>query len=189
METLPPTATPPPATVVPALLEKDAQFEMATVDEKFLAEAKHMEISPLDSCHYRELVAQLIQGITQRMNVSEHLQTHGSEVQDSHQAIVKDLADVRHQAENIYQKILQYQDQTSHYYTDLMDKLERMNSTLGSMLHYLDNMQSRVEERLHMIQGYLGWALSLTAMWTCIAHTGYFVVCAILLTFLRCPAF
>ncbi|TWW58302.1 Protein brambleberry [Takifugu flavidus] len=26
-------------------------------------------------------------------------------------------------------------------------------------------------------------------MWTCIAHTGYFVVCAVLLTFLRCPAF
>lgn len=26
-------------------------------------------------------------------------------------------------------------------------------------------------------------------MWTCIAHAGYFVVCAVLLTFLRCPAF
>lgn len=31
--------------------------------------------------------------------------------------------------------------------------------------------------------------LSLTAMWTCVAHLGYFVVCAVLLTFLRCPAF
>lgn len=26
-------------------------------------------------------------------------------------------------------------------------------------------------------------------MWTCVAHAGYFVVCAVLLTFLRCPAF
>lgn len=26
-------------------------------------------------------------------------------------------------------------------------------------------------------------------MWTCVTHTGYFVFCAILLTFLRCPAF
>uniref|UniRef100_A0A3Q0RTT3 Brambleberry n=1 Tax=Amphilophus citrinellus TaxID=61819 RepID=A0A3Q0RTT3_AMPCI len=141
----------------------------------------------------QELVAQLIQGITQRMeNVSEHLQIQSSEVQDSHKAIVKDLADVRHQAQDIYQKIefLQYQDQTSQYYADLMNKLERMNSTLGVMLHYLDNMQSRIEDRLHMIQGYLGWAgLSLTAMWTCIAHTGYFVLCAVLLTFLRCPGF
>lgn len=130
-------------------------------------------------------------------NVSEHLQIQGSEVQDSHKAIVKDLADVRHQAQDIYQKIgkwlksfvvyktippsnvltylfvfsppcgwvdhsmiefLQYQDQTSQYYTDLMNKLERMNSTLGGMLHYLDKMQSRIEDRLHMIQGYLGWA-------------------------------
>ncbi|XP_044055337.1 protein brambleberry isoform X2 [Siniperca chuatsi] len=363
MEAPPAAAAPPPPAVVPALLAKDAQFEMATADEKFLAEAKQMEINPLDSCHYRvvarlkascdslseeqlaklgvvlfncqaesegrrtypcteemtikectadmdsdtwnayhivsnrarsvcyatrqqlfrrraehtvnalistatsqldamkdlkegqlelkeltaasldklfeghsalqaqqgklyegqeqmegslrdnlerlsqekaliasgqELVAQLIQDITKRMeNVSEHLQIQGSEVQDSHNAIAKDLADVRHQAQDIYQKIdhsmlefLQYQDQTSQYYTDLMNKLERMNSTLGFMLHYLDNMQSRIEERLHMIQGYLGWAgLSLTAMWTCIAHTGYLILCAVLLTFLRCPGF
>lgn len=356
-------APPQPAAVAPAHLAKDAQFEMATADEKFLAEAKQMELSPLDSCHYRviarlksscdslseeklaklgvelfncqaeiegrqtylcteemtikectadmdsdtwnayhivsnrarsvcyatrqqlfrrraehtvnalistatsqldamkdlkegqvelkeltaasldklleghsalqaqqgklhegqehmesslrdnlerlgqekaliasgqELVAQLIQGITQRMeNVSEHLQIQGSEVQDSHKVIVKDLADVRHQAQDIYQKIdhsmiefLQYQDQTSQYYTDLMNKLERMNSTLGGMLHYLDKMQSRIEDRFHMIQGYLGWAgLSLTAMWTCITHTGYFVLCAVLLTFLHCPGF
>lgn len=47
-------ASPPAA--VPALLVKDAQFEMATADEKFLAEAKHMEISPLDSCHYKVTV-------------------------------------------------------------------------------------------------------------------------------------
>lgn len=26
-------------------------------------------------------------------------------------------------------------------------------------------------------------------MWTCVAHTGYFVMCAVLLTFLRCSAF
>ncbi len=54
-------------------------------------------------------------------------------------------------------EFLQYQDQTSQYYSDLMSKLERMNSTLGFMLHYLDNMQSRIEEKLHMIQSYLGW--------------------------------
>ncbi|MEQ2166814.1 hypothetical protein GOODEAATRI_032147 [Goodea atripinnis] len=87
-------------------------------------------------------------------------------------------------------EFLQYQDQTSQYYTDLMNKLERMNSTLGVMLHYLDNMHLRIEERLHVIQVYLGWAgLSLTAMWTCVAHMGYFVLCAVLLTFLRCPGF
>ncbi|XP_029904861.1 protein brambleberry [Myripristis murdjan] len=146
----------------------------------------------------QELVAQLIQGITKRMeNVSEHLKSQGTEVQDSHKAIIEDLADVRDRAQDIYQKIdhsmlgfLQYQDQTAQYYSDLMSKLERMNGTLGIMLHYLDNMQSRVEERLRMIQGYLGWAgLSLAAMWTCFAHTGYFLLCAVLLMFLRCSVF
>ncbi|XP_026201587.1 protein brambleberry [Anabas testudineus] len=362
-EAPPAAASSPPVTAAPALLAKDARFEMVTADEKFLAEAKQMELSPLDSCHHRvvarlkanceslseeqlaklgvvlfncqaetegrqtypcteemtikectagmdsdtwnayhivsnrarsvcyatrqqlfrrraehtvntlistatsqldamkdlkegqlelreltaasldkllqghsalhaqqgklyegqeqmesslkdnlkrltqekaliasgqELVAQLIQGITKRMeNVSDHLQIQGSEVQESHKAIVEDLEDVRHQAQDIYQKIdhsmsefLQYQDQTSQYYADLMNKLERMNGTLGVMLRYIDSMQGRIEERLHMIQGYLGWAgLSLTAMWTCIAHTGYFVLGAVLLTFLGCPGF
>lgn len=49
----PPVAAPPPASAAPTLLAKEAQFEMVTADEKFLAEAKQMEISPLDSCHYR----------------------------------------------------------------------------------------------------------------------------------------
>lgn len=53
---------------------------------------------------------------------------------------------------------LQHQNQTAQYYSDLMGKLERMNGTLGTMLSYLDNMQSCLEERLHVIQGYLGWA-------------------------------
>lgn len=48
----PATESPPPGAVVPVPLAKDAQFEMATADEKFLAEAKHLEISPLESCHY-----------------------------------------------------------------------------------------------------------------------------------------
>ncbi|XP_061594905.1 protein brambleberry [Cololabis saira] len=146
----------------------------------------------------QELVAQLIQGIASKMeNVSERLQSQNSEVQDGHKAIVQDLTDVRLQAQDIHHKIdtsllefLQYQDRTAQYYADLMAKLERMNGTLGVMLRYMDATQTRVEERLALIQGYLGWAgLSLTAMWTCVAHAGYFVVGAVLLTFLRCPGF
>lgn len=49
----PATESPPPGAVVPVPLAKDAKFEIATADEKFLAEAKHLEISPLESCHYR----------------------------------------------------------------------------------------------------------------------------------------
>ncbi|XP_062308838.1 protein brambleberry [Osmerus eperlanus] len=146
----------------------------------------------------QELVAQLIKGITQRMeNVSEQMKGQGSEVQEGHKAILDDLAEVRGRAQDIYSKIessmsgfLLYQNQTARYYADLMGKLERMNSTLGAMLHYLDNMHTRLEDRLHAIQDYLGWAgLSLAALWTCVVHAGYFLLCAVLLTFLRCPCF
>lgn len=43
-------AAPPPP---PEAAEVPAQFEMVTADERFLAEAKQMEISPLDGCHYK----------------------------------------------------------------------------------------------------------------------------------------
>ncbi|XP_053498093.1 protein brambleberry isoform X2 [Ictalurus furcatus] len=146
----------------------------------------------------QQLVAQLIQGITQRIeNVSEQLKGQGTDVQEGHQAILNDLAEVRGRAQEIYSKmelnlngVLQQQNTTVQFYAELMGKLERMNSTLGYMLTYLDNMQSRLEDRLHMIQGYLGWAgLSLRAVWICIMHAGYFLFSAVLLSFLQCPTF
>lgn len=48
----PADAPPPPASAAPTQLAKEARFEMVVADEKFLAEAKHLEISQLDSCHY-----------------------------------------------------------------------------------------------------------------------------------------
>ncbi|XP_056307857.1 protein brambleberry isoform X2 [Danio aesculapii] len=146
----------------------------------------------------QQLVAQLIQGITRRMeNVSGQLKDQTAEVQEGHQAILEDLAVVRGSAQDIYEKMelnlngfLQQQNTTAHFYTELMRKLELMNGTLGYMLTYLDNMQNRLEDRLHMIQGYLGWAgLSLRALWTCVMHAGYFLLCAVLLSFLQCTTF
>ncbi|MCJ8736037.1 hypothetical protein PDJAM_G00254160 [Pangasius djambal] len=146
----------------------------------------------------QQLVAQLIQGITQRIeNVSEQLKGQGTDVQEGHQAILNDLAEVRGRAQEIYSKmelnmngVLQQQNTTVQFYAELMRKLERMNSTLGYMLTYLDRMQSRLEDRLHMIQGYLGWAgLSLHAVWICVMHAGYFLFSAVLLSFLQCSTF
>ncbi|MBN3314595.1 BMBL protein, partial [Atractosteus spatula] len=146
----------------------------------------------------QELVAQLIQRITQRMeNVSEHLKGQGLELQDGHRAILADLAEVRGQAKDIYKKIEQnlsgfllYQNRTAHFYDDLMGKLQRMNSTLGLLVHYLDVMQGRLEDRLRSIQGYLGWAgCSLAAVSTCVLHGGYFLLSAVLMSFLHTPGF
>ncbi|XP_055048607.2 protein brambleberry [Misgurnus anguillicaudatus] len=146
----------------------------------------------------QQLVAQLIQGIAQRMeNVSSQLKDQASDVDEGHQAILNDLAVVRGNAQDIFQKmelnlngLLQHQNVTSRFYSELIHKLERMNGTLGYMLMYLDNMQNRLEDRLHIIQGYLGWAgLSLRALWTCVLHAGYFLLSAVLLSFLQCATF
>uniref|UniRef100_A0AAY5EXS1 Protein brambleberry n=1 Tax=Electrophorus electricus TaxID=8005 RepID=A0AAY5EXS1_ELEEL len=146
----------------------------------------------------QQLVAQLIQGITQRMeNVSEQLKGQGTDVQEGHRAILDDLAEVRGRAQEIYSKmelslngVLQQQNTTVQFYGELIGKLERMNTTLGYLLTHLDSMQNRIEDRLSMIQGYLGWAgLSLHAVWTCVMHAGYFLFAAVLLSFLQCPTF
>ncbi|XP_076863218.1 protein brambleberry isoform X2 [Brachyhypopomus gauderio] len=146
----------------------------------------------------QQLVAQLIEGITHRMeNVSEQLKGQGTDVQEGHRAILHDLAEVRGRAQEIYSKmelslngVLKQQSTTAQFYSELMGKLERVNSTLGYMLTHLDSMQHRLEDRLGMIQGYLGWAgLSLRAVWTCVMHAGYFLLAAVLLSFLQCPTF
>lgn len=49
----PPPPPPPPADSDPSILAENVRFEMATADEKFLAEAKQMELSPLDGCHHK----------------------------------------------------------------------------------------------------------------------------------------
>uniref|UniRef100_A0A8C9RA95 Brambleberry n=1 Tax=Scleropages formosus TaxID=113540 RepID=A0A8C9RA95_SCLFO len=146
----------------------------------------------------QELVARLIQGITQRMeNVSEQLKGQGSDLHDGHKAILEDLAEVRGQAQDIYSKMednlsgfLKYQNRTARFYAELMGQLERMNGTLGFMLQYLDSMQTRLEERFNLLQSYLSWAgLSLSALWVCVVHAGYFLLAALLLSFLHCPCF
>lgn len=49
-----PAPAPPQESIAPILLHGETPaFEMSVVDEKFLAEAKQMELSPLDSCHFR----------------------------------------------------------------------------------------------------------------------------------------
>ena len=79
-----PPAAPPPAAaaavVVPALLAKDAKFEMATTDERFLSEAKQMELSPLDSCHFKvNLKFRVSQSLAQ--NPLSHLCKQGQRLQ------------------------------------------------------------------------------------------------------------
>ncbi|RXM29066.1 Protein brambleberry [Acipenser ruthenus] len=114
-----------------------------------------------------QLVVQLIEGITHHMdNVSKHLKGQGEDLQEGHQAILADLAEVRSRAQDIYSKIdsnlsgfLRYQNRTTHYFVQLMGNLQRMNSTLGTLLHYMDRMQGSVESRLQHIQGFISWVV------------------------------
>ncbi|XP_037105283.1 protein brambleberry isoform X2 [Syngnathus acus] len=146
----------------------------------------------------QELVARLIREITDRMAfVRENVQMQGSQVQDRHRAVVQDLEHIRHQAQDIQQKLddsvsefVQYRERTLRYYADVMSKLESTNISLGVVLRFLDETRGHIEQRLDTIRGYLDWAgFSVTAMWTCVTHAGYFLLFAVLQSFLCCPVF
>ncbi|XP_053571943.1 protein brambleberry-like [Bombina bombina] len=143
-----------------------------------------------------QLVAQLIEGITQKMeNVSSQLVEQDTELQKGHKAILADLSEVRSRSHEVYSKIesnmaffLSYQNQTAQYYDELMVKLQRMNHSLGMVLYAMDHMHRSVEQRLGYIQGFIDWAgVNINAIHTCVLHGSYFLLLALLMTFLQTP--
>ncbi|KAM8966351.1 protein brambleberry-like [Pelodytes ibericus] len=144
------------------------------------------------------LVAQLIEGITKKMeNVSSQLIVQDVELQEGHKTILADLSEVRSRSHDVYSKIesnldlfLSYQSQTALYYDELMEKLNKMNRSLGTVLYAMEHMHRTVEERLGYIQGFLGWAGgNINAIYTCVLHGAYFLLLALLMTFLQTPGF
>ncbi|KAJ7338213.1 hypothetical protein JRQ81_010907 [Phrynocephalus forsythii] len=146
----------------------------------------------------QQRVAQLIEGIVERMeNVSGHLDSQDTDLQEGHKTILKDLAEVHVSAQGVYAKIetslgsfLAYQNQTTQYYDELMKNLQKLNESLGLVLSTMDRMQSKVEARLQHIQRFISWAgFSLSAVYTCVLHGSYFLLAALLMTFLQVPGF
>ncbi|XP_042188508.1 protein brambleberry [Callorhinchus milii] len=143
-------------------------------------------------------VAALIEGITLRMeNVSRHLAYQDSELQQGHQAILNDLLEVRARAQQVYAKLESnldlftvHQSQMVVYYDRLMEKLQRMNQTVGMVMYMIDHLHLGVGQRLSKIQHFLDWTGSnLSVIYTCVVHVSYFLVAAIIMAFLQTPCF
>ncbi|KAM4029470.1 protein brambleberry-like isoform 1-T2 [Anomaloglossus baeobatrachus] len=159
---------------------------------QMLAEEKAL----IASGHHQ--VADMIQGISQRMeNVSGQLMAQDAELHEGHEAILSDLAEVRARSLDVYSRLesnlaqLQsYQNQSAVYYDVLMEKLQRMNRSLSAALSAMEHMHRSVEHRLSYIQGFILWAGgNLNAIFTCVLHAAYFLLLALLMTFLQTPGF
>ncbi|XP_078087302.1 protein brambleberry [Mustelus asterias] len=143
-------------------------------------------------------VAKLIEGITLTMeNVSRQLAHQDSELQESHQAILTDLLEVRARAYQVYTKLdsnlalfSAHQSQTAIYYDQLMEKLQKMNQTVGMVMYMIDHLELGVSQRLNSIQHFLSWTGgNLHVIYTCTVHVSYFLVAALIMTFLQTPGF
>ncbi|XP_029142187.1 protein brambleberry-like [Protobothrops mucrosquamatus] len=141
-------------------------------------------------------VAELLEGITRRMeNVSSHLNQQDVELQEGHQSILRDLSQVQRRAQEVYSKLdtnvglfLAHQKQTTLYHDELLGKLRKMNETFGLALQTMELMQTKVEGRLQHIQRFITWAgFSLSSVYTCVLHVLYFLLAALIMTFLQIP--
>ncbi|XP_030046094.1 protein brambleberry [Microcaecilia unicolor] len=175
------------------LQDSQAQMEFSITDN---LQQLTQEKALIASGH--QLMAQLIEGISEKMeNVNNHLLNQDNQLQEEHQVILADLTEVQAKAQEIYSKMesnmalfLAYHNQTAQYYDTLMEKLQRMNQSLALVLYAMDHLQSSVELRLGHIQSFLGWAgMNLNAIYTCVLHSGYFLLLALLMTFLQTPGF
>ncbi|KAM6457700.1 protein brambleberry-like isoform 2-T4 [Liasis olivaceus] len=144
----------------------------------------------------QQQVAELIEGITRRMeNVSHHLDQQDMDLQEGHTSILRDLSQVQTRAQEVYSKIdanlglfLAYQNQTTLYHDELLGKLQKMNESFGLVLHAMEQMETKVEGRLEHIQKFIIWAgFSLSSVYTCVVHGTYFLLAALIMTFLQIP--
>ncbi|XP_066434995.1 protein brambleberry-like [Eleutherodactylus coqui] len=144
------------------------------------------------------LVADMIEGIARKMeNVSGHLKEQDAELHKGHKTTLADLSEVRNRTQEIYSKIesnlelfLLYQNQSALYYEVLTEKLQRMNRSLSTVLYAMEHLHRSVEHRLTYIQGFITWAGgNLNAIYTCVLHGAYFLLLALLMTFLQTPGF
>ncbi|XP_058879425.1 protein brambleberry-like [Acipenser ruthenus] len=118
----------------------------------------------------------------------ERLAQEKALIASGHQLVVQLIEGITHHMDSNLSGFLRYQNRTTHYFVQLMGNLQRMNSTLGTLLHYMDRMQGSVESRLQHIQGFISWVgVNLSAVSTCVLHTGYFLLAALLMTFLQTP--
>uniref|UniRef100_UPI00398E520C protein brambleberry n=1 Tax=Pristiophorus japonicus TaxID=55135 RepID=UPI00398E520C len=143
-------------------------------------------------------VAKLIEGITLTMeNVSRQLTHQDLELQEGHQAILTDLLEVRSHAHQVYSKLESnlalfsaHQSQTAIYYDQLMEKLQKMNQTVGMVMSTVNQLELGVSQRLNSIQHFLNWTgNNLHMIYTCVVHVSYFLVAALVMTFLQTPGF
>ncbi|XP_048405195.1 protein brambleberry [Stegostoma tigrinum] len=143
-------------------------------------------------------VAKLIEGITLTIeNVTKQLAHQDSELQEGHRAILTDLLEVRARAHQVYTKLdsnlalfSAHQSQTAIYYDQLMEKLQKMNQTVGMVMYMIDHLELGVSQRLNSIQHLLSWTgNNLHLIYTCTVHVTYFLVAALIMTFLQTPSF
>ncbi|XP_045129827.1 protein brambleberry-like isoform X2 [Portunus trituberculatus] len=113
----------------------------------------------------------------------------------SHDVILQDLSRIQDNALKIWQKlnastqnILLAHEETVQQYSRLSDDVQRMNATVHHLMDMLQSTRQGVEDQLSWITSLVGGTdNTVQKVYTCVLHSGYFLVAMISATFLQVP--
>lgn len=114
-----------------------------------------------------------------------------------HQELLEDLSSLSLLAKDVWNKLdhnmqymQHYQEETQHHYQQTMENLRRMNNTITYLMHVMEDMQTEFSHQLGWVRNLLTWTgENMAIMVTCLLHTCYFFLAAVLCTFLNTPFF
>ncbi|XP_076185056.1 protein brambleberry-like [Aptenodytes patagonicus] len=145
-------------------------LQRSALDETLIASGQHR-------------VAQLMEDITQRMgNVSSR---GAAGLQEGHRVVLSNLHHAQERARDVYSQLesdLALLLAQQHRMEEVMEKLRRVNRSLGLMLVAVEGARSRLENSLQHLHTVLDPAgQSPSAISTCTLHSSYFVLLVMLL--------
>ncbi|XP_030842745.1 protein brambleberry isoform X2 [Strongylocentrotus purpuratus] len=154
--------------------------------EKALIAAGHQELAAMTSNIRKQLDEATHQLLEQDIHQA-----------NKHQEVLEDLSSLSLLAKDVWNKLDHnmeymhtYQEETAQHYHQTLDNLKKMNNTIEYLLHVMEEMQNEINHQLGWVTQLLTWTgENMSLLVTCVLHTCYFFMAAVLCSFLNTPTF
>ncbi|EDO45150.1 predicted protein, partial [Nematostella vectensis] len=146
----------------------------------------------------RQQLTDMTQKLAEKLeHATSEMYKHEEGRKQSHDQILQDLGDVRNKAQDVWSKIddstaqmLSYHQESADHYTETLQNLKKMNTTISYLLEAIDSMQTRLDDRITWLaEQFGGTGDKLSTLVTFVLHGGYFLVATFSIVFLKAPMF
>ncbi|XP_041377242.1 protein brambleberry-like [Gigantopelta aegis] len=141
-------------------------------------------------------LADMTENIKRKLDkTSEHLEEQEIQQQESNKKILEDLKQIHARSTDALEKLdksssnlLKNHADLTDQYQDMFGKLQRINSTVNSLMDTIATMQRDLEKRIGWLAQILGGTDDkLQLLTSCVLHVTYFLLMVVAAAFLRLP--